>query len=144
MACLSYNRILNVGFAVFKVFNHFFEVLEHEVLVVEKFLVCCELLVPVLRNFVPLLKDCHCVVVFLAEEEHVETALFVVFGGEREGTFREDGHIDSRHQTQNLNIVYGGIFTLMESLLFCIVGSISRSKGLPASGLLFFLSRLTL
>ena len=87
---LTVEHVLDVAFAVAQVVNDFSEVPQHQVLVREQFLVADQSTDLVLRDLLFLFQDGHGVVVFLAEENQVETGFLKVLDLEFEGALRKE------------------------------------------------------
>jgi len=90
------------------------------------------------------LKDGHRVKVVLAEKDDVKPGLFELSKLKGEGALGEDVDVlTAGDKRENLKIKLSVFYlTLMESLLSCIVGSISSSKG-DFNRALFFFSLLS-
>jgi len=98
----TYNHLLDVLLGFFEILSDFLEVLLHEVLVGEKFLVFHQRSNFILGDVFALLKDGHGVVVVLVVEDHVEAGLLEVLEVEAEAAVGEHGHEVGGHQTHNL------------------------------------------
>jgi len=110
---LSVNHLLDVLLGFFEILSDFLEVLLHEVLVGEKFLVFHQRSNFILGDVFALLKDGHGVVVVLVVEDHVEAGLLEVLEVEAEAAVGEHGHEVGGHQTHNLDleavVLHGGV-----------------------------------
>ena len=100
----TYQHVLDVVIAVIQVGNHFSEVFQEQIFVVQELLFLYQTGVLILSDIFTLLQDCHGVVVLLTEKQDVETCFFVVLHGKRKSAFCKYRHDRRSNEGQNLYV----------------------------------------